>query len=165
MHLRDSWIFLWQGFSKDFRVAPILSRDFSSFLLRNLIHWIHQIFVNFLFNPRTNKTRFLFNSMIFSFEKIPLPFFPNKRDYLRAVSLYYSFDSVHPEFRTWIYIGNMSNTRLTLLWENINFFFFHHVSRLYAVRYGFLHARGRRRKRVSRVSWFWNTWCLNRRGL
>lgn len=50
-------------------------------------------------------------------------FFPNKRDYLRAVSLYYSFDSVHPEFRTWIYIGNMSNTRLTLLWENINFFF------------------------------------------
>lgn len=51
-------------------------------------------------------------------------FFPNKRDYLRAVSLYYSFDSVHPEFRTWIYIGNMSNTRLTLLWENINFFFF-----------------------------------------
>lgn len=124
MHLRDSWIFLWQGFSKDFRVAPILSRDFSSFLLRNLIHWIHQIFVNFLFNPRTNETQFLFNSMIFSFEKIPLPFFPNKRDYLRAVSLYYSFDSVHPEFRTWIYIGNMSNTRLTLLWENINFFFF-----------------------------------------
>lgn len=50
-------------------------------------------------------------------------FFPNKRDYLRAVSLYYSFDSVHPEFRMWIYIGNMSNTRLTLLWENINFFF------------------------------------------
>lgn len=51
-------------------------------------------------------------------------FFPNKRDYLRAVSLYYSFDSVHPEFRTWIYIGNMSNTRLTLLWENINFFMY-----------------------------------------
>lgn len=41
-------------------------------------------------------------------------FFPNKRDYLRAVSLYYSFDSVHPEFRMWIYIGNMSNTNFAL---------------------------------------------------
>lgn len=149
--LRDSWIFLWRDFSKGENLF-ILS-NFEYIYIYTKIFELHEfriedLFVSFL--PSDFRIFFLdyhdkdISLWIFFSEDSSFSFY--KQDVGTACISYYSFDSMHLESRTWIYIGNVSNTRVQLcsgkIW--IFFFFFYSVTRVW---YELLRNRGRQRER------------------
>lgn len=127
--LRDSWIFLWRDFSKGENLF-ILS-NFEYIYIYTKIFELHEfriedLFVSFL--PSDFRIFFLdyhdkdISLWIFFSEDSSFSFY--KQDVGTACISYYSFDSMHLESRTWIYIGNVSNTRVQLCSGKIWIFFF-----------------------------------------